>query len=512
MKFFKKAQEDLKIALGQCFWIGLDGISADFPSTVEIFRNFCPGGIVLFLRNIESIDQVKRLNSDLQGKSRIPLFIAIDQEGGTVERLHMLIGSIPPAMAFSAARSKRLIRKVHTLHAQILHQLGFNVNFTPTLDLALSAADNGLGTRCFSDDPKSIVKYAREVIRAYEESGVQICGKHFPGLGDTDRDSHFDLPTVPRPWKQILREDLFPYRKLLRILPFIMVNHALYPGKNPKLPASLAPEIVSQFLLQDWNYSGLSISDDLIMGAVSNMYNLTESAERALLAGNHLFLVCKPDGVVTTFKRLLARARSNEALRNQIFHNCARVLSFKFHMAPSDRKGNLQKEIRNLQKYSNEVGKASITLIHGTPVKKVPNQCTLYLARTKWLQGDRSALADYLQSKKCSVTEYYYAIEISPAEARQLAKKSRTDFNVILIVNSPRHAGQQALLKELMNRNKKVAVISGSFPRESFPQQILAAVAAYWTSPSTLKEAGRVLFGEQKAHGVLPLKNSTEFF
>ncbi len=221
---FQKPQEDLKTALGQCFWIGIDGTAANYPSTAEIFKNLMPGGIVLFLRNIESIDQVQRLNADLQEKCAMPLFRAIDQEGGTVERLPALIGTIPPAMAFSAARNKRLIHKVHGAHARILGHLGFNVNFTPVVDLALAGTDNGLGTRCFSDDPYEIVKYARETIRAHEKSEIMTCGKHFPGLGDTDHDSHFDLPTVPRPWKKILREDLYPYKKLLHDLPFIMID------------------------------------------------------------------------------------------------------------------------------------------------------------------------------------------------------------------------------------------------------------------------------------------------
>lgn len=510
MKIFREANGDLQTALGQCFWIGIDGTSADYTSTVEIFKTFQPGGIVLFLRNVESIDQVRNLNAGLQEMSKIPLFIAVDQEGGTVERLHEVIGTIPPAMAFSAARSRRLIHKVHEPHARILKHLGFNVNFTPTLDLALTTADNGLGTRCFSDDPATIAKYAKEVIRAHAKAGVLTSGKHFPGLGDTDRDSHFDLPTVPRSWKQIQREDLYPYKKLLNHLPYIMVNHALYPEMNRELPASLAPEIVRDFLLKKWRYAGLSISDDLIMGAVSNMFNLTESAERALLAGNHLFLVCKPDGVVKTYKRLLSRARANETFRQTIFQNCARVLSRKFAMRSMETTLNLSREIKSLNKNSQEVAKASMTWLHGKPMSKTPRECTIYLPRTKWIQSERTAVGAYLRSKGCSVQEHLFPIDVSVIEAVSLAGRASGDFNIVVTVNNPRHEGQRALLEKLISRNKRVAVISGGFPREWIPKEVQAGVVAYWTSEVALMEATKVLFGKQKARGRLPLRDSAE--
>jgi beta-glucosidase-like glycosyl hydrolase len=411
-------------------------------------------------------------------------------------------------MAFSSADNRRLVQKVHGPHARILRELGFNVNFTPTLDLALTNADNGLGTRCFSDDPAVIVKYAREMIAAHEKAGVLISGKHFPGLGDTDRDSHFDLPTVPRAWKKILHEDLYPYKKLLKHLPFIMVNHALYPEVNETLPASLSHEMITEFLLKKWKYTGLSISDDLIMGAVSNMFNLTESAERSLLAGNHLFLVCRPDGVVNSFKRLLARAQSNETFRNQVFKNSATILAFKFKMLKETQSVNLNREIRIMGKYSKQVAKQSIALLHGRPVARIPSKCTVYLPRTKWIKSDPSAIGTYLRSLKCFVQEYFFSIDVAESEAQDLAGRSTTEFNIVVTVNNTRHQGQRALLSALLSSGKKVAMISGGFPREWIPKDAEVAVAAYWTSDVALMEAGRVIMGKQKAKGKLPLGKS----
>lgn len=509
MRLFTKPSEDLKTALGQCFWIGVNGTSAREEQTRQIFETFQPGGVILFQRNVESIEQVQRLNADLQSLSEIPLFLSIDQEGGTVERLHEIIGSVPPAMACSAAGSSRLTRQLHGAHARILGALGFNVNFTPVLDLALSDADNGLGTRCFSDDPRLVTIHARDVIRAHQEAGILVCGKHFPGLGDTNLDSHLALPVVQRKWRRIVKEDLLPYRKLLKELPFIMVNHALYREKNGKLPASLSREIVAEFLLKDWNYQGLAVSDDLFMGAVSQFYNLPEACERALMAGNHMFLVCKPDGVAAAFKRLLVRASRDEKLARAIYRSSARIFAAKFRLAKQPLHGSsLPSEIKALKKHAAEISERSITALHYQPVGRWPESCTIYIPRTRHLKEEHTSLAKDFMNHACNVHELFYPASLTEAEGSALAAESRTGWNLVVITSTTRSAGQRELLKELLKRQLCVGVIHAGFPREALPEGIVTSVASYWTAPEALRAAGLTLLGERKPRGKLPLKRS----
>ena len=478
----------------------------DDPYTKEIFQTFQPGGICLFQRNVESIEQVTRLNSSLQKASKIPMFMAVDQEGGTVERLHKIIGTIPPSMALAAAQKPSLAQSIHQCHTRLLQAMEFNVNFTPVLDLALQNADNGLGTRCFSNNPKIVIRYAREVIDAHLKSGILPCGKHFPGLGDTDRDSHQDLPTVPRPWKRIEREDLVPYKELLSSLPFIMVNHALYPDKNKKLPASLAREIVTDFLLKKWNYQGFSISDDLIMGAVSNIYNLADACEKALDAGNHLFLICRPEEVANVYAKLLRRAERNERLANAIYRNSSKILSFKYsYFSRAPYKVAVQKEIKQMKKFSEEVAKRSITLLKGGALKTVPDRCTLFYPRTKWLPEKETGFTPYLTKRGVQVTQEPYAIQIEEPDGVVLARKSDTEWNIVIVTNPGIHPGQLRLIQELLRQKKQVAVISGAFPTEDFPEEVRTVIAAYWTSPAALTAVAKALFGEEKMQGVVPL-------
>lgn len=502
-----KTAQYLAIALGQCFWIGLNGTNINDSETQRILSLFQPGGFVLFKRNIKSVSQVIRFNSDLWKNCLIPPFLAVDQEGGTVERLNEIIGTIPPAMALSASGSVNLARKLHAIHARILAALGFNVNFNPVLDLAVGTAGNGLGTRCFSDDPDQIIQYASNIIRAYEQESVLPCGKHFPGLGDTNLDSHLELPVVARAWKKILKEDLRPYRSLLSRLPFIMINHALYPEMNSKLPASLAPEIVRLLLLESWNYNGVAISDDLMMGAVSHAWSLADAAELALKAGNHLFLICAPAGVADAFRELLDRAKKDTEFARMIRNNAMRILNFKQQRLKKPRnKGSISTAMHEMDRLSATITSRAITKLSGKKLPVDVRDWTLFEPKTKWIQKTGTALARWLLTHGKRVQEHLYSIEMNVEDAQQLAALSKTEWNIIVVTGISNRPGQRALIEALASAGKQLAMIHGSYPRDKMPREVHSAVASYWTSPGALNAAASVLFNEQKSRGIWPFK------
>jgi len=506
-----KSDQYLAIALAQCFWIGLNGTDINDPETQRILSVFQPGGFILFKRNIKSTSQVARFNSDLWKNCLIPPFLAVDQEGGTVERLNEIIGTIPPAMAIKACGSMSLAKKLHSAHARILSALGFNVNFNPVLDLAVGTPGNGLGTRCFSDDPNEITLFAGNIIRAYEQESILGCGKHFPGLGDTNLDSHLDLPVVTRAWKKILKEDLRPYKDLLSQLPFVMVNHALYPELNSMLPASLSPEIVRDLLIDAWAYEGLAISDDLMMGAVSQAWSLAGAAELAIRAGNHLFLICAPNGVVDTFKELLNRAENDFELARLIRNNATRIVNFKQQKLKKPVNNiSLSSVVNEMEQISNTISKRAITKILLKKSAPDADDWTLFVPRTKWIQKSGTALSRWLRNEGKRVKEYLYSIEITDEEAYQLVALSKTEWNIIVVTGISNHPGQKALIDALVSAGKNVCLIHGSYPRDVIPGNVHSAIASYWTAPAALNAAASVLFNKQKATGKWPFKNSPQ--
>jgi beta-glucosidase-like glycosyl hydrolase len=334
-----------------------------------------------------------------------------------------------------------------------------------------------------------------------------VCGKHFPGLGDTHLDSHLDLPVVHRSWRTLQQSDLVPYKKLLNELAFIMVNHALYPQKNKKLPASLSKEIVEKVLLEDWNYQGLAISDDLHMGAISKIYNLPEAAEHALSAGNELFLICRPEGVVEAYKKLLRRADHDSKLAAKIYQSGSRLLAAKFQMIPNPPKSvNIRKEIRRMNQYSLQAAEQAITLLQGEPLKKIPEELTVYLPRTKWLRNELSVFGAYTNNQGCNITERFYAPGIIGEDAARHAHASATEWNLVITADRGANPGQAILLEELLRRGKKLLLIEGAMPELPLPENIFVAVASYWTPPVALHAAWKRITGERQASGRLPLQ------
>src|SRR5207249_629523 len=190
-----------------------------------------PGGIILFARNIEDARQVRTLIDALQRHAATPPFIALDQEGGRVNRLKTILGPIPPNLGLATRPdAPRRILRHSASTAAALRTLGFNVNFAPVLDLSGQDAANGIGDRAYGVEAETVCRLAGVFLKEHLRSGVLPVGKHFPGLGSARADTHLTLPVIDKPRKALWEEDLLPYRRLRRWLPIVMAGHACYPA------------------------------------------------------------------------------------------------------------------------------------------------------------------------------------------------------------------------------------------------------------------------------------------
>src|SRR5208283_3419629 len=176
-----------------------------------MLATFCPSGIILFKRNIEEAPQTHALLREAQRTVSTPMFLCVDMEGGTVDRLRDVIAPAPSIAEVAAAGSKKLFRKHGRIIGGEVRALGFNTDFAPVLDLQSDASKNVLTSRTVSSDPKQVITYAREFLRGLQDANVLGCGKHFPGLGEANLDSHSELPSIAKPWKRLWSEDLLPY-------------------------------------------------------------------------------------------------------------------------------------------------------------------------------------------------------------------------------------------------------------------------------------------------------------
>ncbi len=292
---------------------------------------FRPSGIILFQRNIEEAAQTHALLRETQKAVSTPMFLCIDMEGGTVDRLREIIAPMPSVAAVASAGSKKLFHKHGHIIGTEIRAIGFNTNFAPVLDLRLEASKNVLTSRTISPDVKQTITCASEFLRGLRDCNVLACGKHFPGLGAASVDSHTQLPSIVKPWKNLWNEDLLPYRELRRALPFVMVAHAAYPRvTGDRTPASLSKKWISGILREKIGYAGLVLADDLDMAGVLAAAPIEDAVVETLRAGADMFLVCqKEESVWRAFEAVYKRAENDKKFARLISEKSQRVLLAK---------------------------------------------------------------------------------------------------------------------------------------------------------------------------------------
>ena len=321
---------DIRDQVGQLLILGFDGVEAD-DNLRALLTELRPGGVILFTRNIVDARQTHTLLSECQRSVATPLFRCVDLEGGTVDRLKSAIAPAPAVADVASTGRRTFFRRHGQLIGQEVRALGFNTDFAPVLDLGLPVSRTVLGPRTVSADPKKIVAYTRAFLRGLKEARVLGCGKHFPGLGEANLDTHHELPSVLKPWRRLWDEDLVPYRALARQLPFVMVAHADYPGlTQDRVPASLSARWIGEILRAKIGYRGLVISDDLEMGGVQAAGPIEQVAVETVRAGADIFLVCHKEELVRrAFTAVLVEAVRNPEFRARVEESAARVLAAK---------------------------------------------------------------------------------------------------------------------------------------------------------------------------------------
>jgi len=275
--------------------MGVPGKELD-PEIASRIKKIQPGGFILFGRNIESPEQLRKLTDDLRDLSDLEPFITIDQEGGRVSRLR-LIGNEPPSAQQLRKKGDMGLIKTHgKLTGRILRQFGFNLDLCPVLDVSYDdEADNSLKGRCYGTDTQEVISKAGVFNRAMRKEGILSCGKHFPGYSSAECDPHHELPVITRSKAELEAEEILPFTALLPELDSLMTCHSCYTAFDPdkeRLPASLSHNVVTRFLRDQLGFDGLVMTDDLDMGAILNEVTFEEAIIQSIIAGNDMAMIC----------------------------------------------------------------------------------------------------------------------------------------------------------------------------------------------------------------------------
>jgi beta-N-acetylhexosaminidase len=280
--------------IGQLFMVGFDG-TAVTPDLASFIKEYKPGGVILFARNLESMEQMVALTNDLQRWSpHSPLLISIDQEGGRVSRLPKPFTIFPPCDLLGRCRSSELAYAAAATTAKELRAVGVNMNMAPVLDVNSNPANPVIGDRAFGTTPDLVSDLGLATVSGLQDQRVVACGKHFPGHGDTNADSHKELPVVTAPRERLEEIEFPPFRAAaVHGVATMMTAHVLYPALDDQRPATLSPAIIGRLLREEMQYDGVVLTDDLEMLAIIDHYGIEDATVRAILAGCDMPLICK---------------------------------------------------------------------------------------------------------------------------------------------------------------------------------------------------------------------------
>jgi beta-N-acetylhexosaminidase len=297
-----------------------------------IFAEYQFGGYILFKRNCADPPGIARLCANLWTLAAdTPPFIAIDQEGGRVHRLPPPFTHLPAAAQIGAQRDPQLARRLGLAAANELNLIGVNLNFAPVLDVDSNPANPVIGDRAFGADPQLVIEIASAWADGLRQDGIIPCGKHFPGHGDTDKDSHIDFPTVQKSFDELQRIELPPFvHASAQHLECLMTAHVLYHALDPLLPATLSQPIITDLLRHQLGFDGVVFSDDMEMQAISGRYGIEETTLRAVQAGVDILLYCHAiDKAITAFELLLNEAERDPFVRARVDASHRRIGALK---------------------------------------------------------------------------------------------------------------------------------------------------------------------------------------
>jgi beta-N-acetylhexosaminidase len=283
----------LRRQVGRLLIAGFDGLALPIELK-SLAREFGLGGVILFARNIVEPEQVAELCFDAARLvPDLPLWVSIDQEGGSVARLKAPFTEWPAMATIGRSGDVALAGRFARALGAELRAVGINLDYAPVLDVHTNAKNTVIGDRALSDKAGEAAKFGAAIVRGLQAEGVAACGKHFPGHGDTTVDSHLELPVVEHPIERLRDVELEPFRAAIEAgVATIMTAHMFMPALDEERPATLSRRIVTGLLREELGFGGVILSDDLEMKAIAATYAVPAAAALAIDAGCDGVLIC----------------------------------------------------------------------------------------------------------------------------------------------------------------------------------------------------------------------------
>jgi len=335
--------------------LDLDSIEMS-PEEREILQNPLVGGVILFTRNFSSVEQLVHLVNEIHQVRKPRLLIAVDHEGGRVQRFRDGFTSLPAVGHFgdiyqhNKQRAHLLSETAGWMMAAELRAVGIDFSFAPVLDVDYGVS-KVIGDRAFHQDNQIIVELAHAYTKGMHDAGMEATGKHFPGHGAVTADSHIDIPIDDREYSEIYAKDILPFKRMIQHgMAAVMPAHVIYP-KVDKFPAGFSEIWLKDILRKRLAFQGVIFSDDLDMKGASVMgEKYVDRAEKALSAGCDMVLVCNNrEGAINVLDNLSGHNDPVSHIRLARMHG-----KHETTMAELHKTGKWKKSSENLKLYQDD--------------------------------------------------------------------------------------------------------------------------------------------------------------
>lgn len=353
-------QLSLEEKIGQMMMVGMDTNYITDRIKVLI-SDYKIGGIILYRKNFNTYKDMLKLITDLKQlnqNNRIPLFIAIDQEGGRVNRMPSEIENLPSPSLISRYGGEELVRKANNITGEILRNSGYNVNFSPVLDLMENGNQKVVGDRSFGNDKIEVAKMGITAMKELQKNNIISVIKHFPGHGATKKDSHHFLPIIKTPMSKIEKEDMYPFEMAIKNgADALLVGHLLIKNVTGIYPASLSRKFITKYIRLKYRYRGLIFTDDLKMRAIKFIYGPSIAIRKAFEAGNDVIIFrFNKDEEKNAINRIINLAKDGKIKESRINRSVKRIINIKEKYKISDTDeieginiGEINKEIHEIR-------------------------------------------------------------------------------------------------------------------------------------------------------------------
>lgn len=467
----------LRHKLGQLVMAGFDGY---IPTAhlVGLIRDWHLGGVILFRRNIDNIEQLAALNQQMQHEAQAAgapmLLVGIDQEGGMVARIESGVTPLPSALAFSTAGSVDDCKKLTRIANQELLALGINVNFAPVLDVNNNPHNPVIGVRAFGETVEKVCDFGLAALSGIQASGVVATAKHFPGHGDTTVDSHLGLPRVEHARDRLDAIELVPFRAAIAAgVEAMMSAHVVFPAiePEPNTPATLSHAVLTGLLREEMGFGGVIFTDCLEMAAIARGVGVVQGALQAFKAGADVLLVShSPELQLGVLQALLASVERGDISETRIDESLARLAGLKARLdSVNDKIGLTQIAAPASLLEAARIQAAGLSFKgHFEPLNlahEVLVVMVLPQARTEIdeLLASGRTLGRFLDREGARVQELMLPLQPSDAERESLLAMMQGYRQCVLVTyNAVLHDAQQALLQSLPS--DKLWLVAGRLP------------------------------------------------